>query len=602
MAITMNLAFNYIHDTHDILSSIPNTSICKDPCVGASQEIVESLFGTDTNYYPILVIGETVFRVVVVPEFLRGNPLSKYPKSLLVSKSEYERIRAFSKVIPIKRSDIEATKAVVEFSLLGNEEKHLASSKKLKQQVLEFFAKGRVKALATYEFTNNSDKFKVTFKDFVKPSHNTINNSSYITSKTKLKLRKSATTPLFFQDKRIDAEFNTFTFLISTLHKDLKRLKVSHAELKEALFKRLDIAERSPRDLFLGSSYPLTINNVDYIAYLDKVSRHDEREYHSQKYANKTHYISLTAKANINFECDKAKIEISKPSLLNETVLPFLQTQQANFNDFLNTHGIMGLPPQLGQLIDAISDSLDPIKALKMQMYQIRRQKGVLLYGMPGTGKTTIAHLIKKFLKIPDGNYNCLAMTQVLGEYVGETEKNIRALFEKAKSNPSSFNLLVLDEVDAIGDREKTKVHHESTPISQLLTLMDGEKIDNIVVIGLTNYIQKIDKALLRPGRFDAVIEIPLPDDKQREQIFEVYLKPLRTNGLLDKDVDLKKLASITQGGTGADIEGVVNNAKTCAYQKDSLVTMDNLIDAISNSSTFTRKRKRSDENLTYFL
>ncbi|CCH62266.1 hypothetical protein TBLA_0G03290 [Henningerozyma blattae CBS 6284] len=206
----------------------------------------------------------------------------------------------------------------------------------------------------------------------------------------------------------------------------------------------------------------------------------------------------------------------------------------------------------------------------------ISHVKGLLLYGPPGTGKTLIARKIGTMLnakepKIVNG-------PEILSKYVGSSEENIRNLFKdaeaeyKQKGEESSLHIIIFDELDSVfksrGSRgDGTGVG--DNVVNQLLAKMDGvDQLNNILVIGMTNRKDLIDSALLRPGRFEVQVEIHLPDEKGRVQILEIQTKKMRQNNMIDKDVNLKELASLTKNFSGAEIEGLVKSASSFAINK----------------------------------
>lgn len=189
--------------------------------------------------------------------------------------------------------------------------------------------------------------------------------------------------------------------------------------------------------------------------------------------------------------------------------------------------------------------------------------RGILLYGPPGTGKTLLA---KAVATESEANFISIKGPELLSKWVGESEQGIRALFKKARQ--ASPCILFFDELDAIAPKRGSggsDSHVTERVISQLLTELDGmESLKNVVVLAATNRLDIIDPAILRPGRFDYLIELPYPDLTAREKIFEVHLqgKPLAS------DVDLKALATKTEGLTGADIESLCRMASMSAIRK----------------------------------
>ncbi|KAF7701662.1 Vesicular-fusion protein sec18 [Cucumispora dikerogammari] len=201
--------------------------------------------------------------------------------------------------------------------------------------------------------------------------------------------------------------------------------------------------------------------------------------------------------------------------------------------------------------------------------------KGMMLYGPPGTGKTLIARKISQLLNCRKPKVVC--GPEILDKYVGESEKNIRELFAeaeaeyKSKGEKSSLHIIIFDEIDAIcKQRSSTNGTHSDNIVNQILTKMDGiDKINNILVIGMTNRIDLIDAALMRPGRFELKIEIGLPDCKGRADIFKIHTKNLKENDLLTK-INLTELSKKTVNYTGAEIAAVVKSAISFSLERNT--------------------------------
>jgi transitional endoplasmic reticulum ATPase len=194
----------------------------------------------------------------------------------------------------------------------------------------------------------------------------------------------------------------------------------------------------------------------------------------------------------------------------------------------------------------------------------IKSPKGILLYGPPGCGKTLLA---KAVATESEANFIAIKGPEIFSKWVGESERAIREVFRRARI--ASPAIIFFDEIDSIapirwasgGDTMVTE-----RVISQLLTEMDGiVDLENVVVIGATNRPDMIDPALLRPGRFDRIIYVPEPDTATRLQIFKIHTR----NMPLAKDVDLEKLANITKGYAGSDIEAICREAGLMALRED---------------------------------
>ncbi|GAA5990739.1 hypothetical protein JCM10908_003214 [Rhodotorula pacifica] len=206
----------------------------------------------------------------------------------------------------------------------------------------------------------------------------------------------------------------------------------------------------------------------------------------------------------------------------------------------------------------------------------IQHVKGILLYGPPGTGKTLMARQIGKMLnarepKVVNG-------PEILNKFVGQSEENVRKLFAdaekeyKEKGDESGLHIIIFDELDAICKQRGSTNNGTGvgdSVVNQLLSKMDGvDQLNNILLIGMTNRLDMIDEALLRPGRLEVHIEISLPDEHGRVQILTIHTAKMRQNGVMGPDVDLMELASMTKNFSGAEIGGLVKSATSFAFNR----------------------------------
>ena len=242
----------------------------------------------------------------------------------------------------------------------------------------------------------------------------------------------------------------------------------------------------------------------------------------------------------------------------------------------------------LDELKDELREAVEwPIKHKEAYDYvNVETPKGVLLHGPPGTGKTLIA---KALAKMTESNFISIKGPELLSKWVGESEKGVREIFRKARQ--AAPCIIFLDEVDALVPRRgsgNSDSHVTENIVSQILTEIDGlEELHNVLIIGATNRLDIVDEALLRPGRFDRIIEVGNPDSKGRKHIFEIHTKkkPLESN------VDIKKLVEITDGFSGAEIASITNRAALVALKryvsgksqniKEIKITQQDLIDAV---------------------
>lgn len=238
--------------------------------------------------------------------------------------------------------------------------------------------------------------------------------------------------------------------------------------------------------------------------------------------------------------------------------------------------GIGGLDEEFSTIFRrAFASRIYPPKDI--EKLGIKHVKGMLLYGPPGTGKTLIARQIGKMLnarepKIVNG-------PEMLNKFVGGSEENIRKLFKeaeeeyKAKGDESSLHIIIFDELDAVFKQRGSRGDGTGVGdnvVNQLLAKMDGvDQLNNILVIGMTNRKDLIDSALLRPGRFEVQLEISLPDEHGRVQIFKIHTGKMKKEGMLDNDVNINELATKTKNFSGAEIEGLVKSAASFALNRN---------------------------------
>ena len=268
----------------------------------------------------------------------------------------------------------------------------------------------------------------------------------------------------------------------------------------------------------------------------------------------------LADDTNIELSSDSSNLKITSKVMKAKALTKF----GFNFNEM----GVGGLDTEISNIFRrAFTTRLYP--AAYLERYGIHHVKGILLYGPPGTGKTLIARTLANALNVKE--FKVVNGPELFDKYVGETEKKIRDLFanaekdQKDNGDDAGLHVIVFDEIDSLcrarGTVSSGTGVHDSA-VNQLLTKIDGvNSLNNIIVIGMTNRKDLIDEAILRPGRLELHIEIGLPDEKGRQQIFNIHTKKMRENKVLDDDVDLAHLAKITKNYTGADIESMVKLA-----------------------------------------
>jgi len=204
----------------------------------------------------------------------------------------------------------------------------------------------------------------------------------------------------------------------------------------------------------------------------------------------------------------------------------------------------------------------------------IRAPRGILLYGPPGTGKTLLA---KAVAKESEANFILVNGPELLSKWVGESERGVRKIFEKARQ--ASPCVIFFDEIDAIAPRRGRGGGDSGVAermVNQLLTEIDGlQELNDVIVIAATNRPDIMDPALLRPGRFDRLILAPIPDEKARLGILQIHTKTMP----LAEDVDLNVLVEKTPNFVGADLEALCRESAILALRKDMSAKKVSMVD-----------------------
>ncbi|MFX0106474.1 MAG: proteasome-activating nucleotidase, partial [Candidatus Hodarchaeota archaeon] len=251
------------------------------------------------------------------------------------------------------------------------------------------------------------------------------------------------------------------------------------------------------------------------------------------------------------------------------------------------------------EVIDSIPDiSYADVGGLEDQMQEVRETvelplkkpelfkrigieppKGVLLFGPPGTGKTLLA---KAVAHETEATFIRIIGSELVQKFIGEGARLVREIFNLAKEKAPT--ILFIDELDAIGS-QRLKIatsgdREVQRTLMQLLSELDGfEQRGDVKIIGATNRIDILDPALLRPGRFDRMIEFPIPDEVAREAIFKIHTRNLH----IEEKLDLKKLVNQTDGATGADIKAICTEAGMFAIRKEAdMIINKDFVDAVN--------------------
>jgi len=249
---------------------------------------------------------------------------------------------------------------------------------------------------------------------------------------------------------------------------------------------------------------------------------------------------------------------------------------------------------------DDIKKELYDLLEMQFKYYSLMEQmkipsiRGILLYGPPGVGKTMMAKALAKTLGV---KLIMLSGAEILYKGYEGAVSAVKEVFNRARENKPS--ILLLDELDAIAPKREGQKSEASKIVNQLLTEMDGiRSLKEVVVIGTTNRLEDIDSALKRPGRFDRVIYMPLPNKNERRDIFEKYL-----GKDVCEQVNCDKLAEITEGYSGADIAAVAREAKMKVLKeiikgnKERKLTYEDLLEAIAIVKPSVKNEQTAEVN-----
>ena len=247
---------------------------------------------------------------------------------------------------------------------------------------------------------------------------------------------------------------------------------------------------------------------------------------------------------------------------------------------------IAGLDEEKQELVEIVDFLKEPKRFVKMGA---KIPKGILLYGKPGTGKTLIAKAIAGEAGVP---FISMSGSEFIEMFAGLGASRVRKLFEKARK--ISPCIVFIDEIDAIGSRRTSNSGAESEnnqTLNQLLVEMDGfEKNETIIVLAATNRPEMLDKALLRPGRFDRQITIAPPDVRGREEILKIHSKEKK----FAKDVTLKSIAEDTAGYTGAELANILNESAIIAtINKHEAIEQEDIEEAVKKVTVGIAKKAR---------
>lgn len=236
----------------------------------------------------------------------------------------------------------------------------------------------------------------------------------------------------------------------------------------------------------------------------------------------------------------------------------------------------------------------------QFEHFKATAKKGILLHGPSGTGKTALA---KALATECDAHFIAVSSSVFANKFLGGGADKVRSIFKEAKEHQPS--IIFIDEIDGIGHNRDSKDSHDEyrKTLNELLVCMDGFEENDIIVIGATNRLHSLDEALLRPGRFDSKIYVPLPNISEREEIFKLYAE----GRPIDNDIDWKEFARMTSHFSGAAIKNVMNTASIYAIKDNAeSISRHHISRAINTEMTGEEKKNRAgisdkDKELTAY-
>jgi proteasome regulatory subunit len=290
-----------------------------------------------------------------------------------------------------------------------------------------------------------------------------------------------------------------------------------------------------------------------------------------------------------------AKVALNQQTLAIVEVIPtsedpavsameVIESQDVDYED------IGGLDSQIQELIESVE--LPLTKPESFERIGITPPKGVLLYGEPGTGKTLLA---KAVAHRTEATYIRVVGSELIQKYIGDGSKLVRELFEMARKKSPS--IIFIDELDAIASRRLNDTNGADREVQrtlmQLLAEMDGfDNRGDVRIIAATNRLDVLDPAILRPGRFDRIVNVPMPDEEARANIFKIHTRFMS----VADDLDYRKLAKLTENASGADLNAIAMEAGMLAVRLDKeTITMADFLESVQKVMS---KRETKEEVL----
>ncbi|MFD1647264.1 proteasome-activating nucleotidase Pan2 [Haloarchaeobius litoreus] len=354
--------------------------------------------------------------------------------------------------------------------------------------------------------------------------------------------------PDMSEEERLSALREHFTDVTEVHDKLSSQLEAAH-ERRDELKEEVDQTERENEALKTSSLYIATVEEIDEEAQEAVVKQHGNNQ---EVLTDVSRRMSEELQAGDRVAVNDS---FSVQTILASETDARAQAMEVDESPAVEYADIGGIDEQVREVREAVEEPL--INPEKFDTVGIDPPSGVLLYGPPGTGKTMLA---KAVANETDATFIKMAGSELVRKFIGEGSRLVRDLFELASEREPA--IIFIDEIDAIAaTRTESKTSGDAEvqrTMMQLLSEMDGfEARGNIRIIAATNRFDMLDRAILRPGRFDRLIEVPEPDAEGRERIFEIHTEQMN----VADDVTFADLAEETAGYSGAEIASVATEA-----------------------------------------
>ena len=382
-----------------------------------------------------------------------------------------------------------------------------------------------------------------------------------------------------------DSDLKALEVEFTQLHDEVKRLISDRVHLENELTDIKRRASKLDEEVRILKSPPLIVGHLQDI--LD-----DERAI--VRSSNGTVFqVAINQRLDIDKLRPGTRIALNQDTLsiieiLHDAWDPMVSGAEMVQKPDVNYDTVGGLDEQIMQVREAIELPLEKPELFKR--VGIEPPKGILLVGPPGCGKTMLAKAVASHT---DASFIRMVGSELAQKYIGEGGRMVRELFSLAKDKSPS--IIFLDEIDAIGakrlDSATSGDREVQRTLMQLLAELDGfDALEDVKIIAATNRPDILDDALLRPGRFDRVIEIPLPDDDGRKMILDIHLRKMST-----KRLNIGKIVEITEGFSGAELKATTVESGMIAIREGrSKVTQSDILLAVKRI-----KEKRESNGLT---